>query len=136
MAIVASTTCVVTIGGVDLSDHIVGFTLDAEVDTPETTNFGSAGNREYVAGLKGRTFTIELLQDYAASKVYATILANFGASTAITAKPTSSATSATNPQQTFNCIINKDQPVAAKVGDVTKLSLTWPVTGAVTPVTS
>ena len=95
MAVIASTDCVVTIGGVDLSDHISEVSIDREVDTPETTNFASSGNREYVAGLKGANVTIVFHQDYAASEVNATINTNFGASTAITVKPTSGAISAT-----------------------------------------
>jgi hypothetical protein len=132
MAVIASTGCVVTVGGVDFSDHVSEVSIDREVDTPEVTSFGSSGNREYVAGLKGANVTIVFHQDYAASEVNVTLNTNFGVSTAITVKPTGDGISATNPEYQFNAIISKDSPVMAKVGDVQKPSLTWPITGAIT----
>lgn len=136
MAAFVITNPVVTINGVDLSDHIDSVELNAEVVDVKTTNFGSSGNETRTAGLKSGSVTINVQQDYAASKTDATLWAAFGTTTTITVKATSAATSATNPQYSGSFLVNQYKPVAGKVGDLATLSVTFPLSGALTRATS
>jgi hypothetical protein len=132
MPIFAATDYDIVINSVNLSDHIDTVELDVEVDELETTNFDSDGNREYVGGLRKNTLTLNFLQNYSASEVEQTIYPLIGLTTSVTVKPTSATMSSTNPAYIATVLVSKWQPIGAKVGDVPRPSVSWPVSGAVT----
>lgn len=127
----------VTVNGVDLSDHIDKVTINATGDEVESTAMGDTW-KERMVGLLDWSANIEFQQDFAASKVDATLWAAFIAKApiAIVAKPTSGSVSATNPSYTGSIILSQYSPLDAGVGDLTKTSITWPGTGALVRATS
>ena len=125
----------ITINSVDLSDHITSASLEIAYDEIETTSFGDAV-RTRIGGLGDATLNMTFNQDYASSDVDATLNGLVGTSTAFLLKPTSAAVSATNPSYAGNCIVTSYTPIAAEVGTLATLSVSWPVTGAITRATS
>ena len=79
---------------------------------------------------------IEFHQDFAASNVEATVYPLIGSTTTVVVKPTSSAVGATNPSYTFSALVSSWSPVAGSVGDLATVSVTWPISGAITKATS
>jgi hypothetical protein len=131
MAILVLTDVKVVINSVNLSDHATSLTLTLDVDEQETTAFG-ATFRARVGGLKDGKLDIEFNEDFAASNVDATIWAALASVVPFTAKATSAATSATNPEYQGSILINSHVPIDGSVGDLAKVKVSWPTTGAVT----
>jgi len=91
---------VVTINSVDLTDQARSAVLTRVIESLESTAFGST-SRVYTSGLENSTLTVTLYNSYATTETYATLKALVGTATTVTIKPTSSATSATNPVHTL-----------------------------------
>ena len=109
--------------------------MEIAYEDVETTSFGDAV-RTRIGGLGDATLNMTFNQDYASSEVDATLNGLVGTSTAFLLKPTSAAVSATNPSYAGNCIVTSYTPIAAEVGTLATLSVSWPVTGAITRATS
>jgi hypothetical protein len=136
MAAFVITAPVITINGVDLSDHIDSVEINDETADVKTTNFGSSGNETRTGGLKSGSITISMQQDYAASKVDATLWAARGTAITVTVKATSASNSATNPLYSGSYLVTQYKPASGKVGDLSMLSVTWPRTGDLTRTTT
>jgi len=121
----------ITIGGTDFSASLAAVTLDVSADEQEITAFGDSF-RSRVGGLKDASVSLDFHQDFGAASVDATLWPLLGGTAQIVVKPTSSSASATNPSYTFTALVTQYQPFASNVGDLATLSVTWPVTGAVT----
>jgi len=121
----------ITIGGTDFSASLAAVTLDVSADEQETTAFGDSF-RSRIGGLKDASVSLDFHQDFGAASVDATLWPLLGGTAQIVVKPTSSSVSATNPSYTFTALVTQYQPFASNVGDLATLSVTWPVTGAVT----
>ncbi len=80
---------VITINGVDFSDHCSSVEIQLKKAGIDTTNF-SGGGKEQVAGLKDDEFSVTLQQDFAAAEVDATLypLYNLETEFTVTVKPT------------------------------------------------
>jgi len=91
---------VVTINSVDLTDQCSSAVLTRVIEALESTAFGSS-SRVYTSGLENNTLTVTLYNSYAVTETYATLKALVGTQTTVTIKPTSAATSATNPVHTL-----------------------------------
>ena len=142
MARLVLTNAEVTIGGVNLSDHIASITLGSTYDVVETTAFagtsGASGNvplaaKTRVAGLVDNSVTLEFHQDFAAASVEATIYPLLGTVVACVVQPVAAANvEASNPSYSFNAVISEWTPLNGAVGELATASVTWPITGAVT----
>jgi hypothetical protein len=126
---------VITVNSVTLSDHIASVSVDVKLDEIETTAFASAG-KERIAGLQDSQITLMFHQDFATSSVEATLWPLLGATTTVTVKATSAATSATNPIYSATVLVSDWQPITGKVGELVAPSVTWKVSGAVTRSTT
>ena len=135
MAKLVPTNPSITIGGVDLSDHINNVTLDTKYDIVETTAFGSTAKTR-VAGLADNSVTIDFMQDFGASSVEATIYPILGTATSIVIKPVAGTTTTTNPQYTISAVVSEWQPLKGGIGQLATASVTWPVSGAITKALS
>lgn len=131
MAKFVATDYTIEIGGVDFSTSIAAATLDISTDEQETTAFG-ADYRTRIAGLKDASISLDFHQDFGADSVDATLFPLLGTSVAWSITPTSAAISATNPAYSGNAIVTAYSPFSNSVGDLATLSVTWPVSGAVT----
>lgn len=116
-------TC--TINSVDLQDQCRAATMTVKYDALESTAFGSS-SRVYTAGLGDHEFTVTLLMSYAATETYATLATLVGTATTVSIKPTSSATSATNPSFVLTGTYLEALPVIdAAYGELSEIDITF-----------
>jgi len=135
MAKIVLTNPSITIGGVDLSDHINNITLETKYDIIETTTFGST-SKTRVAGLADNNITLDFMQDFGSSSVEATIYPLLGTATSIVIKPVAGTTTTTNPQYTVSAVVADWTPLKGGIGQLATASVTWPVSGAISKATS
>lgn len=135
MATFVLTDADVTVNSVNLSDWVTSVTLSIEVDDQEDTAMGDT-YRSRVGGLKEWTLDIDFNADFGSSAVDQTVWPLLGTSTAVTVKPTSGTTSATNPSYSGNVLVTEYSPIDGDVGDLATTSVSWPGTGSLTRATS
>jgi hypothetical protein len=130
------TDVAVTVNSVDLSSFLTSVTLTTSVDVVETTGMGSAAAKTRLPGLKDNSVTLEFNQDFAASgpeiSINAVAASLVGTSVPITIKPVSGSASATNPSYAFTAVCSEWQPIQGAVGELSTISATWPISGAIT----
>jgi hypothetical protein len=125
MAVLVLTDAVITVNSVALSDRANSVSLNYEIDSVESTAFGSTGHK-FTGGLQNNSLDIDFQQDFAASNVEATVYPLVGTTTTVTLKATSAATSATNPIYTLTgCFLAAHTPIAASVGEMAMTSLSF-----------
>jgi len=125
MAVLVLTDAVITVNSVALSDHANSVTLNYEIDSVETTAFGSTGHK-FTGGLQNNSLDIEFMQDFAASNVEATVFPLVGTTTIVKVKATSAINSATNPEYTLTgTFLAAHTPVASAVGELAMTSLSF-----------
>jgi len=90
----------VTVNSVALTGQCTAATLERSVDSLEATAFGDTAHK-FTGGLQSNTVTLTMYGSFAATETYATLKNLVGTTTNIVLKPTSAATSATNPQFTI-----------------------------------
>lgn len=123
----------VTLNGTatDVSSSARQVVISLEADDVETTNFGSAGWKERIGGLKGGTLQIEWIDDVASGGIDSSIFTLFGGTAAFTVRPGGTAAVGTsNPEYSGTVLVNATS-VGGAVGDLATKSVTWPITGAV-----
>ena len=130
----------VTVNAIDLSQFLTSVTLSTSVDVIETTGMSSAASKTRLPGLKDNSVTLEFNQDFAAAGPEITINAVgsslVGTSVPIVIKPASGAVSATNPSYSFTAVCSEWQNVQGSVGELSTISATWPISGAITKAVS
>ena len=131
MAKIALTNPLVSIAGVDLSAWVSNLTLDTKYDVIETTTFGSVA-KSRVAGLQDNSVQIDFIQDFAVSAVEATIYPLLGTTQTVIVKPVNTTTTATNPTYTFLALISDWTPLKGAVGQLSTVTISWPISGAIT----
>jgi hypothetical protein len=119
--------CVITVNGVDFSDHVSSVEVSLSKDAVETTNF-SGGGREQMAGLKSDEFSVTFQQDFEAGEVDSVLYPLYDAETEfpVTVKPKVGAVSDDNPLYTGTCILLEYQPLAGSVGELSETEVTFP----------
>lgn len=125
----------ITVGTANLSSSINSVTLDISTDEVETTAFGDT-YRTRIGGLKDATVSLDFMQDFGAGAIDSLLFPLLGSTVAIKIAPTSGTVTATNPEYQFNALVTQYQPFAGSVGDISTLSISWPVTGAITRATA
>jgi hypothetical protein len=141
MARLVLTNAYVVFASTDVSEFVTSVGLSTSVDVIETTGLGSSA-RTRVGGLFDNSLTLELNQDFADNSleelVNGTSLATtkVGTAVAMEIRPVNGAVSATNPKYTFNALIAEWQPLSGAVGELATVSVTWPISGAITKVIS
>jgi hypothetical protein len=125
MAVLVLKDASITINSVALSDHANSVTVNYEIDSVEVTAFGSGGHT-FTGGLQNNSVEVQLMQDYAAANVEATIYPLVGTTTTIVIKPTSATVGAANPSYTIsNAFLAAHTPVAGAVGELGMTSLSF-----------
>ena len=116
---------VVTINAVDLTDQCSAANLTRVIEALESTSFGKTA-RVYTAGLENSTLTVTMYNSFAASETYSELKNLVGTSTTVTIKPTSAATSATNPLSTLTgCYLETLPIVNAALGALDTIDITF-----------
>lgn len=121
----------ISINGTDFSTSLSAVTLDISVEEQDTTAFGATA-RTRIGGLQDGSISLDFHQDFGASSIDATLFPILGTNATVVVVPTSGTISATNPSYTAECLVTQYQPFASSVGDLATLSVSWPITGAVT----
>lgn len=135
MAVFVMKDASVVVNSVDLSTYVSSLTLNYEVDQVSIDSMGITGH-VFTGGLQNISLDVTFNQDFAATKVAATLDALIGVPTTVVVKPTSAAVSATNPSYTLtNTLLTATQPVAGTVGDLASMSVTF-VGGSLAKATS
>jgi hypothetical protein len=137
MPIMVLTDVFLSIGGVDLSDHVDQVTLSYSADVIDKTAFGTAGTRQRVGGLKDWSMSFQVQSDEAAGSVSATLFPLVGATTAVIMRPKkATAVSATNPNYQGNAVLENFNPLDGGIGELARSSSTLQGDGLLTRATS
>jgi len=132
-----ATAAAPTVPSVDISSLVTNAVINQIVDELEVTSMGDLSHR-FVAGLQSGTFSIDFINDWAASTVNTTLNAAFGQTlsvSVITVKGT--AVSATNPSYQFSILVNNLTPIGTGgVAEVASSSLSFTVNSAITVSTT
>ena len=103
---------------VDLSDHVIGMTLDYDADEVEDTSAGDTTHIFLGGSLLNYTLTVDLAQDLAASDVDVTLFPDVGVTRTVTVRnDKSDGVSATNPEYTGTMLLVSYPPIGAKIGE-------------------
>jgi len=119
--------CYVSVDSVDLSDHVRSITLPltrAEIDKTCMTDDSVAR----LSGLKDASVTITWTQDFAASKVDATMWDVYdtdGGATTIVVRPTTAAVGSTNPSYTLTAVLTEYTALNGSAGDLSEATTTF-----------
>jgi hypothetical protein len=125
MAKIVLTDAVVTVNSVVLSEYANSVTLTYEVDSVETTGMSNTAH-QFTSGLQNNSLEVAFMQDFAATKVEATLFPLVGTQTTVKVKAASGNVSATNPEYTLtNCFLASHTPVAGSVGELAMTTVTF-----------
>ena len=140
MAIYLDNNVGLKIATVDLSEYVTSITLTQTFDEVETTSMG-ASSHQFSKGLESSTLQVDFLNDWAASKVQATLQAAYGTSVTALIVPVRAASatviSASNPLYTVSILVNNLTPVGTGgPEDYARSSMTFTCTSAVAYATT
>ncbi len=140
MARIVLTDAYVVFASTDISAYVTSVSLSSTLDVVETTSMGST-SRTRVAGLRDNQITLEFNQDFASGALEALVYpsdatSKIGTAVAMEVRPTSAAVGPNNPKYTFNALITEWQSLSGSIGELATVSVTWPISGAVTKATS
>jgi hypothetical protein len=128
-----ATNAAPTTPSIDISSYVTNAVINQIVDELEVTAMGDTAHK-FVAGLQSGTFSIDFINDWAASQVNETLSAAFGKTLAvsvITVKGT--AVGATNPTYQFSILVNNLTPIGqGGVSEIATSSLSFTVNSAIT----
>lgn len=135
MPIHVLTAASVVYNSVDLSDHVRSVTVTMSSEDVDITAMGATA-RAHTPGLRDDRIEVEFYQDYAASKVDQTLVAQQGgAGATLVVKPTSSAVSSTNPSYTMTAAPYDYTPIDGVVGEANTVNVVF-LGGAITRATA
>lgn len=131
MAIFVMTDVYIVVNGVTLSDHGNSVEVEDNRDQVDVTAFG-ATMKQYSKGLGDGGITIGFLQDFAASKVHATLQPLIASDTGVVIeiRPTSAARSATNPAVLMTGKLFTYNPLSGSIGDAATMSAEFKNSGS------
>ena len=121
MAIYVNKDIFCSVNAIDLSGYVTSVEFVQAVDAVESTAFSatSTNGHSFIGGIQNNSATITFNQDFAASKVWATLNTLVGVTTTIIMRPTSAAVSATNPTLTLTAtLMSSLSPISGAVGDL------------------
>ena len=128
---------VIVVGGSTVSASTASATIALEADDVETTSFGTDGWRTRIGGLKGGSVDFEFHQDFGAGGVDALLFPLLGGTTTVSIVPGGTAAVGTaNPSYSFDVLVASYSPMDSAVGDLATVSVSFPITGAVTRATA
>jgi hypothetical protein len=122
MAIYVNKDIQVKVNTVDLTAYVTSVEVVNAVDAVEITAMSgtSVNGHSFTGGLQNNTVTINFNQDFAATKVHATLKGLVGVPTTVVVRPTSAvAAPGTNPDFTLSsALMSEYRPVMGAVGDL------------------
>jgi len=137
MAKFVVTDPVIVLNSGTVTTSAASVTISVEADDIETTAFGGSGWRTRIGGLKQGSVDIEFHQDMASGAIDSVVYALLGSTAAVKVRPGGTATVGTsNPEYQFDVLVTNWNPIDSAVGDLATVSVSWPITGAVTRATA
>jgi hypothetical protein len=128
-----ATAAAPTVPSIDISSYVTNAVINQIVDELEVTTMSDTAHR-FASGLQSGSFTIDFINDWAASQVMTTLNAAFGQTLAvsvITVKGT--AVAATNPTYQFSILVNNLTPIGTGgVAEIASSSVTFTLNSALT----
>jgi hypothetical protein len=134
------TNAYVVLASTDISSYVSSVSLSTTYDVVETTAFGDTA-RKRIAGLADNSITIEFHQDFASGALEQLIYpsdatSKLGTAVAMEIRPVNTTVGPTNPKYSFSALLTEWTPVNGAVGELATVSVTWPISGAITKATS
>ena len=137
MAKFVVTEPVIVFAGSTVTSSCASVTINVEADDVETTSFGTNGWRTRVGGLKSGSVDFEFHQDMASGAIDELVWSNLGGTAAVKVRPGGTAAiSSSNAEYQFDVLVQQANPIDSAVGDLATISLSFPITGAVTRATA
>ena len=116
----------------DISGYISSITLSTTAAEVVTSAMGSSAVTR-IQGMIDSSVTLELQQDYPTIEKLFWDAFTAGTSVPMTVKPNGTAAAgSTNPQYAFSVLPTSWTPVAGAIGDLATVSITYPISGAIT----
>lgn len=136
MAAFVLTDAYIALNGSDRSAYIKQVALNVETAEQDVTDFADAGWTVPIAGLKSGSLALTFNQDVAASQIDSIMWPLLGTTVSFEVRATNAAVGASNPKYTGSILVTSWNPITGSVGDVAEVSVTYPISGAVTRATS
>lgn len=136
MAAFVLTDAYIALNGSDRSAYIKQVALNVETAEQDVTDFADAGWTVPISGLKSGSLALTFNQDVAASQIDSIMWPLLGTTVSFEVRATNASVGASNPKYTGNILVTSWNPITGSVGDVAEVSVTYPVSGAVTRATS
>lgn len=121
----------------DISEWVESVTLSTTYDLFETTQVNDTAKKR-VPGLADNQVTLELHQDFGNGPTDLEYVMNQPGSSSLIGtigrmlvRPVNEPTSDSNPQYYFEVVFSEWQPLNARVGDLSTVSVNWPVNGVI-----
>ena len=146
MANIVLTDCVVSfggvistgLGGIDFSDQISSVTLSTVHDILDVTPVKDGTiYKEVIAGVGTNSVSFEFYQDFTdnALEEYFNGISNattkVGTRLTCFVRPKNTNISQSNPEYRFSVLISEWTPLNAAVGQLSTISVNWPISGAI-----
>jgi hypothetical protein len=128
------TNVAVTFGtaNTDISGYVTSITLSTTAAEVMTSAMGSSAMTR-IQGMIDSSVTIELQQDYPTIEKLFWDAFSAGTAVPMTVKPNgTAAASSTNPSYAFSALPTSWTPVNGAIGDLATVSITYPISGAIT----
>jgi len=128
------TNVAVTFGtaATDISAYVTSITLSTTAAEVVTSAMGSSATTR-IQGMIDNSVTVELQQDYPTIEKLFWDAFTAGTAVPMTVKPNgTAAASSTNPSYAFSVLPTSWTPVNGAIGDLATVSITYPISGAIT----
>ena len=136
MAAFAMTDCYIALNGTDRSSSIKSVTLTVEANELDSTDFADAGWTVPISGLKSGSLALTFNQDVASGAIDGIMWPLFGTTVTFEVRATNASVGTSNPKYTGSINVNSWVPLDGSVGDLAEVSVTYPLSGAVTRATT
>lgn len=135
MATFALNDCYVALNGTDRSSSIKSATLQVDVAELDSTDFADAGWTVPIGGRKSGSLQLTFNDDVAAAAIDSVMWPLLGTTVTFELRATNANVGASNPKYTGSVLVNSWSK-GGSVGDLAEVSVTLPLSGAVTRATS
>jgi len=116
----------------DISAYVTSITLSTTANEVVTSAMGSSAMTR-IQGMIDNSITLELLQDYPTIEKLFWDAFTAGTAVPMTVKPNgTAAASSTSPQYAFSVLPTSWTPVNGAIGDLATVSISYPISGAIT----
>ena len=136
MATFALNDAYIALNGTDRSSSIKSVTLQVDVAELDSTDFADSGWTVPIAGRKSGSLQLTFNQDVASSAIDSVMWPLLGTTVTFEVRATNASVGASNPKYTGSVLVNSWSPVSGSVSDLAEVSVTLPLSGAVTRATA